>query len=460
MGSKMADHKIKILIIDDEKNIRLTLRDILEDDGHLVVEAGTGEDGLELLKIESVNLVLLDVRLPGMDGIEVLKEIRKIDETLDVIMISGHATVGTAVDALRIGAYDFLEKPLSLARVKLAIRNLSEKQTLAKRSALVQQTQKDKYRLVGSSPQIHQVLDTARRVGPTSAKVLIRGESGTGKELVAHAIHAASPRAEDAFVKFNAAAIPSELVESELFGHEKGAFTGAVGQKKGKIEMANGGTLFLDEIGDMSLSAQAKILRVLEDGKFERVGGTQTQTVDIRLLAATNKPLEEMVSAGSFREDLFYRLNVVPINLPPLREREGDIKTLLNHFLTFYAAELSLLPKQFTRDAMNMLVGYPFPGNIRELRNLIERLYILSPNEEIDLPEVKPHLNQVVSGEGDTAIFTETRPFAEAKRMFEERFLESQLRQHAGNISRTANSLGMQQSNLSRKLKELGLGKS
>jgi len=460
MGSKMADHKIKILIIDDEKNIRLTLRDILEDDGHLVVEAGTGEDGLALLRNESVDLVLLDIRLPGMDGIEVLKGIRVIDETLDVIMISGHATVGTAVDALRIGAYDFLEKPLSLARVKLAIRNLSEKQTLAKRSAVIQQTQKDKYRMVGSSPQIQQVLETARRVGPTSAKVLIRGESGTGKELVAHAIHAASPRAEDAFVKFNAAAIPSELVESELFGHEKGAFTGAVGQKKGKIEMANSGTLFLDEIGDMSLSAQAKILRVLEDGKFERVGGTQTQTVDIRLLAATNKPLEEMVSEGRFREDLFYRLNVVPINLPPLREREGDIKTLLNHFLSHYAAELSLLPKQFSRDAMNMLVGYAFPGNIRELRNLIERLYILSPNEEIDLPEVKPHLNQVVSTEGDAAIFTETRPFAEAKHMFEERFLESQLRQHAGNISRTANSLGMQQSNLSRKLKELGLGKS
>ncbi|MBT4360597.1 MAG: sigma-54-dependent Fis family transcriptional regulator [Candidatus Marinimicrobia bacterium] len=456
----MADHKIKILIIDDEKNIRLTLRDILEDEGHHVLEAGTGEDGLALLKNENVDLVLLDVRLPGMDGIEVLKGIREIDETLDVIMISGHATVGTAVDALRIGAYDFLEKPLSLARVKLAIRNLSEKQTLAKRSAVIQQTQKDKYRLVGTSPQIEQVLETARRVGPTSAKVLIRGESGTGKELVAHAIHAASPRAEDAFVKFNAAAIPSELVESELFGHEKGAFTGAVGQKKGKIEMANSGTLFLDEIGDMSLSAQAKILRVLEDGKFERVGGTQTQSVDIRLLAATNKHLEEMVSEGGFREDLFYRLNVVPINLPPLREREGDIKTLLNHFLAHYAAELNLFPKQFSRDAMNMLVGYPFPGNIRELRNLIERLYILSPNDEIDLPEVKPHLNQVVSAEGDAAIFAETRPFAEAKRMFEERFLESQLRQHAGNISRTANSLGMQQSNLSRKLKELGLGKS
>ncbi|MBT4034376.1 MAG: sigma-54-dependent Fis family transcriptional regulator [Candidatus Marinimicrobia bacterium] len=456
----MADHKIKILIIDDEKNIRLTLRDILEDEGHHVLEAGTGEDGLALLKNENVDLVLLDVRLPGMDGIEVLKGIREIDETLDVIMISGHATVGTAVDALRIGAYDFLEKPLSLARVKLAIRNLSEKQTLAKRSAVIQQTQKDKYRLVGTSPQIEQVLETARRVGPTSAKVLIRGESGTGKELVAHAIHAASPRAEDAFVKFNAAAIPSELVESELFGHEKGAFTGAVGQKKGKIEMANSGTLFLDEIGDMSLSAQAKILRVLEDGKFERVGGTQTQSVDIRLLAATNKHLEEMVSEGGFREDLFYRLNVVPINLPPLREREGDIKTLLNHSLAHYAAELNLFPKQFSRDAMNMLVGYPFPGNIRELRNLIERLYILSPNDEIDLPEVKPHLNQVVSAEGDAAIFAETRPFAEAKRMFEERFLESQLRQHAGNISRTANSLGMQQSNLSRKLKELGLGKS
>ncbi len=455
----MAEHKIKILVIDDEKNIRLTLRDILEDDGHSVIEAGTGEDGLALLKNENVDLVLLDVRLPGMDGIEVLKGIRKIDESLDVIMISGHATVATAVDALRIGAYDFLEKPLSLARVKLAIRNLSEKQTLSKRSVLIQQAQHDKYRLIGNSPQIQQVLETARRVGPTQAKVLIRGESGTGKELVAHAIHAASPRSTETFVKFNAAAIPSELVESELFGHEKGAFTGAVGQKKGKIEMANGGTLFLDEIGDMSLSAQAKILRVLEDGKFERVGGTQTQSVDIRLLAATNKPLEEMVSVGKFREDLFYRLNVVPINLPPLREREGDIKTLLNHFLGFYAAELSLAPKHFSRDALNMLVGYPFPGNIRELRNLIERLYILSPNEEIDIQEVKPHLNQVISSDGDVAIFNETRPFAEAKRLFEERFLESQLRQHAGNISRTAQSLNMQQSNLSRKLKELGLGK-
>jgi len=455
----MAEHKIKILIIDDEKNIRLTLRDILEDDGHQVLEAGTGEAGVDLLKRENADLVLLDVRLPGMDGIEVLKAIKKFDETLDVIMISGHATVGTAVDALRIGAYDFLEKPLSLARVKLAIRNLSEKQSLINRSALNQQSDKVKYRMIGDSPQINIVLETARRVGPTQAKVLIRGESGTGKELVAHAIHAASVRAEEAFVKFNAAAIPSELVESELFGHEKGSFTGAVAQKKGKIEMANGGTLFLDEIGDMSLSAQAKILRVLEDGKFERVGGTQTQSVDIRLLAATNKPLEEMVASSTFREDLFYRLNVVPVNLPPLREREGDIKTLLNHFLGHYAAELSVMPKHFSRDAMNMLVGYPFPGNIRELRNLIERLYILSPNTEIDINEVKPHLNQVISTEGETAIFTETRPFAEAKRMFEERFLESQLRQHAGNISRTANSLGMQQSNLSRKLKELGLGK-
>jgi two-component system nitrogen regulation response regulator NtrX len=367
--------------------------------------------------------------------------------------------VGTAVDALRIGAYDFLEKPLSLARVKLAIRNLSEKQSLVQKSALIKQTDQVKYRLVGESPQINQVLETARRVGPTQAKVLIRGESGTGKELVAHAIHTASQRSEAAFVKFNAAAIPTELVESELFGHEKGAFTGAVGQKKGKIEMANGGTLFLDEIGDMSLSAQAKILRVLEDGKFERVGGTQTQSVDIRLLAATNKPLEEMVASGSFREDLFYRLNVVPINLPALRERVGDIRILLNYFLTHYAAELNLLPKHFSRDALNMLIDYPFPGNIRELRNLIERLYILSPNMEIDIQEVKPHLNQMISVEGDNAIFEETRPFAEAKHLFEERFLESQLRQHAGNISRTAKSLGMQQSNLSRKLKELGLNK-
>jgi len=456
----MTDHKIKILIIDDEKNIRLTLRDILEDDGHQVFDAESGEAGLKLLKTANVDLVLLDVRLPGMDGVAVLKAIRKFDPDLDVIMISGHATVGTAVDALRVGAYDFLEKPLSLARVKLAIRNLSEKQSLLKQSTLNQQTQQDKYRLVGESPQIQQVLETARRVGPTQAKVLIRGESGTGKELIAHAIHAASSRAAEPFVKFNAAAIPSELVESELFGHEKGAFTGAVGQKKGKIEMAHGGTLFLDEIGDMGLSAQSKILRVLEDGKFERVGGTQTQTVDIRLLAATNKPLEEMVSSGQFREDLFYRLNVVPIKLPPLRERKGDTKRLLKHFLTYYAAELSLPPKHFSRDALHALSKYPFPGNIRELRNLVERLYILSPNTVIEFHEVQPHLNQIVTAEGESALFVETRPFAEAKRMFEARFLESQLRQHAGNISRTAASLGMQQSNLSRKLKELGLGKA
>ena len=456
----MAEQKINILVIDDEKNIRLTLRDILEDDGHTVREAGSGEDGLEELKKRSMDLVLLDVQLPGINGIETLKKIREMDAELDVIMISGHATVGTAVDALRIGAYDFLEKPLSLARVKLAIRNLAEKRSLSQQSALVQQTQKDKYQLVGKSPQIETVLGTAQRVGPTQAKVLIRGESGTGKELVAHAIHASSERAEEPFVKFNAAAIPVELVESELFGHEKGAFTGAVGQKKGKIEMANGGTLFLDEIGDMGLSAQAKILRVLEDGKFERVGGTQTHSVDIRLLAATNKPLEDMVKEGAFREDLFYRLNVVPIQLPPLREREGDIRLLLKHFLGFYAAELSLPLKAFSRDAMNMLCDYSFPGNIRELRNLVERLYILSPNAEIDIAEVKPHLTQMSASEGDAAIFNDTRPFAEAKRMFEERFLSSQLKQHAGNISRTAKSLGMQQSNLSRKLKELGLGKS
>lgn len=456
----MSEHKITILVIDDEKNIRLTLRDILEDEGHSVLEAGSGEEGLDVLKKDVADLILLDVQLPGMNGIETLKQIRKLDDSLDVIMISGHATVGIAVDALRIGAYDFLEKPLSLARVKAAIRNLTEKQSLSKRTALVEQSQKEKYKLVGVSPQMEAILETAERVGPTQAKVLIRGESGTGKELVAHAIHMASSRADEPFVKFNAAAIPSELVESELFGHEKGSFTGAVGQKKGKIEMANGGTLFLDEIGDMSLSAQAKILRVLEDGKFERVGGTQTHSVDIRLLAATNKHLEDMVREGKFREDLFYRLNVVPINLPALREREGDIKVLLNHYLEHYSAELSLPLKSFSRDAMKMLCDYPFPGNIRELRNLVERLYILSPNAEIDINEVKPHLNQGVQTGGDTSIFDDTRPFADAKRVFEEKFLESQLRQHAGNISRTAKSLGMQQSNLSRKLKELGLSKS
>jgi two-component system nitrogen regulation response regulator NtrX len=291
--------------------------------------------------------------------------------------------------------------------------------------------------------------------------VLIRGESGTGKELVAHAIHAASGRADEPFVKFNAAAIPSELVESELFGHEKGAFTGAVAQKRGKIEVADGGTLFLDEIGDMGLSAQAKILRVLEDGKFERVGSTQTRTVDIRLLAATNKPLEEMVTKSTFREDLFYRLNVVPIQLPPLRERQGDVRQLLDHFLKHYAGELAMAAKHFSRDALNLLDQYAFPGNIRELRNLIERLYILSPGDEITLSDVQPHLNQVVNtGGAPGEMLSETMPFTEARRRFETGYLESQLRRHGGNISRTAASLGLQQSNLSRKLKELGISTS
>jgi two-component system nitrogen regulation response regulator NtrX len=444
-------------VIDDEKNIRLTISDILQDEGHTVLEAGTAEDGLAILRKERVNLVLLDVRLPGMDGLEALKEIKKMDPDLDVVMISGHGTVSTAVQALQIGAYDFLEKPLSLARIQVAIRNLKQKQTLANKAEASEDRQRERYQLVGESPQMRAVLDTATKVGPTEAKVLIRGESGTGKELVAHAIHAASARQEQSFVKFNAAAIPNELIESELFGHEKGAFTGAVAQKRGKIEVADGGTLFLDEIGDMSLSAQAKILRVLEDGSFERVGSTQTRTVDIRLLAATNKPLEDMVAQGTFREDLFYRLNVVPIQLPPLRERAGDVKLLLDHFLKHYAGELAIAKKKFSRDAARMLEGYPFPGNIRELRNLVERLYILTPGEEINLTDVQPHLNQAIGAGDDSGFFKETRPFADARRDFEQRFLEIQLKMHAGNISRTAASLGLQQSNLSRKLKELGI---
>lgn len=453
----MAEQGITILVVDDEKNIRLTISDILQDEGHTVLEAGTAEEGLATLLKERVNLVLLDVRLPGMDGLEALKEIRKLDPDLDVVMISGHGTVSTAVQALQIGAYDFLEKPLSLARIQVAIRNLKQKQTLEKKAEASEDQQRERYQLVGQSPQMRAVLDTAQKVGPTEAKVLIRGESGTGKELVAHAIHAASARQDAPFVKFNAAAIPNELIESELFGHEKGAFTGAVAQKRGKIEVADGGTLFLDEIGDMSLSAQAKILRVLEDGSFERVGSTQTRTVDVRLLAATNKPLEDMVAEATFREDLFYRLNVVPIQLPPLRERAGDVKLLLDHFLKHYSGELAIARKKFSRDASKMLDAYPFPGNIRELRNLVERLYILTPGEEINLTDVQPHLNQTVGAGDDSGFFKETRPFADARKDFEQRFLETQLKMHAGNISRTAASLGLQQSNLSRKLKELGI---
>ena len=448
---------MRILVVDDERNIRFTLRDILQDEGHTVLLAEDGDRALEIAAAQPLDVVLLDVLLPGRNGLEILKELRTTRPEVDVIMISGHGTVGTAVQALQAGAYDFLEKPLSLARIQVALKNLKERRQL-KRSVAEskQELSFDRYQMIGESAAMQTVKELIRRVAPTEARVLIRGESGTGKELVAHAIHAASPRAAQPFVKFNAAALPTELVESELFGFEKGAFTGAVTAKPGKLETADEGTLFLDEIGDMSLAAQAKILRVIEEGRFERLGSNQTIEVNVRLLAATHKNLEELIAKGAFREDLYYRLNVVPIDLPPLRERQGDIPLLLEHYCRYFAAELQMEPKHFTPEAVAMLENYAFPGNVRELRNLVERLYILVPGPELTTAHLRGHLRSQ-SGDEDSSSLMQIKPFQAARRAFEKQYLAAALRRNDGNISRTARELGLHQPNLSKKLKELGL---
>lgn len=447
---------MRILVVDDEKNIRMTLKDILEDEGHEVVLAETGEKGLQAVSGEWVDMVILDVRLPGMDGIEVFKRVREMRPDLDVLMISGHSTIETAVEAVKLGAYDFLEKPLSMSKILTSARNIAEKRALLTRIQEGESVERSKYRLVGESPQMAQVREVIRKVALTDSRVLIRGETGTGKELVAFAIHHESERRGGPFVTFNSAAIPHELVESELFGHEKGAFTGADRRKLGKLEVANEGTLFLDEIGDMDLSAQAKILRVIEKGKFKRVGGNQTIAIDVRILAATHKNLEEMIEKGSFREDLYYRLNVVPIVLPPLRERKGDVRVLAQYFLDEYAVEFKTPRKEITARGLDYLETYPFPGNVRELRNVIERLYILSPSKKVGVQDVAPLVTWLPQKRGKRALH-ETVDFRQARKDFEIRYLTAQLEKHGWNISLTARQLGMRQPNLSRKIKELGI---
>lgn len=448
---------MKILVVDDEKNIRATLTDILTDEGYDVLSVETGEKALSLLSRERVDLVILDVKLPGLDGIQVFKETRKSQPDLDVLMISGHSGIETAVEAVKSGAYDFLEKPLSMAKILTAARNIAEKRKLLTRIHQGESVEQSKYRLIGESPQIAKVRELIRKVAPTNSKVLIRGESGTGKELVAYAIHQQSNRKEGPFIKFNSAAIPNELVESELFGHEKGAFTGADQQKLGKLEIANGGTLFLDEIGDMNASAQAKILRVIQESMFERVGGHKTIEIDVRIIAATHKNLENMIQEGTFREDLYFRLEVVPITIPPLREREGDIETLTEYFLEQYAMEFKAATKRIERRALDRLKAYPFPGNVRELRNLIERWYILTASDVISEEDVIPFIAGKSGRESEEVPLFETGDFKHAKKEFEIRYLKSQLEKYSWNISAVARQLGMQQPNLSRKIKELGI---
>ena len=447
-----------ILIIDDEKNIRQTLFGILSDEGHTVSLAETGEEGLLRLGESLIDLVFLDVKLPKMNGIDVLKQMKKDWPYIDVLMISGDSDINTAVNAVKMGAHDFMEKPLSLPKILIAVQNIIEKRKLFQKCVIDEEKIEYRYRIIGQSPQINTIREIIRRVAKTDAKVLITGESGTGKELVAYAIHKMSLRSDDPFITFNSAAIPNELVESEIFGHEKGAFTGADRQKPGKLESANHGTLFLDEIGDMNIDAQSKILRVLEEGKFERVGGTVTIDIDVRVLAATNRNVEEMIKSGLFREDLYYRLNVVPFYLPPLRERTGDIPVLLDHYLHVYSNELTITRKHFSDSAKVLLTNYHFPGNIRELKNLIERLYILSDNEEISENDVRQNLVfQKSTASNILKTILQEDSFSTARRLFETYYFTEKLKEADWNISRLANEIGVLQPNLSRKLKILGI---
>ncbi len=382
--------KPRILVIDDESAIRDSLRMILEYEGYEVQGAATGQDGLTLVDRDPPELVFLDIKMAGMDGLEVLQRLKAGHDTLPVVMISGHATVSTAVEATKLGAFDFIEKPLSTERVLVTVRNALDRLRLVDENVTLRKAQEVRHQLVGDSAGLRGTLDAVKRASPTSATVLITGESGVGKELVARAIHRNSLRARERFIQVNCAAIPDDLIESELFGHEKGSFTGATEKQVGKFEQADRGTIFLDEVGDMSLKTQAKVLRVLQEGEVERLGSSRTIKVDVRVIAATNKDLEQEVEKGNFREDLYFRLNVIPIHVPPLRERTEDIPTLVRHFLDLLARENNVRPKRITEAALTGLQRHRWRGNIRELRNTIERLVIMTPGDTIDAGDLPP----------------------------------------------------------------------
>lgn len=448
---------MKILIIDDEKNICLTLNQILGDEGYEVITANSARAGLQLAEEAEPDIILLDVKLPDLNGIEVLSKLRKSQTNTPVIMISGNSSIADAVKAIKLGAFDFLEKPLSLPKVKISVSKALEFACLSNEIKRMREESEHNWNLIGSSRIMQELDSLISRIAPSNAKVLIQGESGTGKELVARLIHARSNRLSKPFIKFNSAAIPKELVESELFGYERGAFTGAQNRKKGKLEEADGGTLFLDEIGDMEAAAQAKILRVIQEGEFERVGGNLTHRIDVRIIAATNQDLSAMVKDGSFREDLFYRLNVVPVFTPPLRERKEDIPILVEHFSRLVALEMGIKTKTFSSKALELISKPDYPGNVRELRNIIERVYLLCDRELLEPQDITDLLPGAGNNNELSAFWTETAAYHDKKREFEIRYLSAQLKLFGGSVSKTAEALGLQQSNLSRKLQELGI---
>jgi two-component system nitrogen regulation response regulator NtrX len=460
--------KPRILVIDDEAAIRDSLRMILEYEHYEFVGASNGPDGLAQVQRDRPDLVLLDIKMPGMDGMEVLRKLRDLDDTLPVVIISGHGTLATAVEAIKAGATDFLDKPLSSERVIVTLHNALKQQELGRENRELKLAMESKYEIVGESPALWKVLEAVKRAAPTNATVLLRGESGVGKELVARTIHRNSARAAQRFVQVNCAAIPEELIESELFGHEKGSFTGATEKQIGKFEQADRGTIFLDEIGDMSQKTQAKVLRVLQEQEVERLGSARTIKVDVRVIAATNKNLEEAIERGEFREDLYFRLNVIPIVVPPLRERPEDIPKLVEHFARRFGEEHNLRPKRFDPRAMESLQRHRWRGNIRELRNTVERLLIMTPGDVIRVDDLRDDTrNGAPARASEAGAFDAQRvataggppggTLREFKDASERAFLVQKLRDNNWNISKTAEVIDTPRSNLYKKLEQYGI---
>jgi two-component system, NtrC family, nitrogen regulation response regulator NtrX len=444
-----------ILIVDDEPSIVQSLKGLLVDEGFDVMTAPNGYEALKIIETESPDLVLLDIWMPGIDGLETLKEIKANNPFIQVIIITGHGNVETAVKATKLGAFDLIEKPLSIDKVIVGINNALNFRRLEEENRYLRKKTLAKNSIDGNSPSVLALKQNIAAVASTDTWVLITGENGTGKELVARTIYQLGSRAEKPFVDVNCAAIPEELIESELFGHEKGAFTGAATKKRGKFEIASGGTILLDEIGDMSLKTQAKILRVLQEQQFQRVGGSRVLKVDVRVIAATNKNLALEIKKGTFREDLYYRLNVVPIEVPTLRERKDDIPLLADHFLDDCAIQTRSRRKHIDPEALALLAAYPWPGNVRELKNLIERLIILVPGERITAEDIPPsYRTNALSATTIDNDCLSIDDFKKAKKAFEEVYLRDKLRENDGNISQTARRIGVGRSYLHKKLKQ------
>ena len=445
--------KKNILVVDDESSIRESLSGILRDEGYEVSVATDGVTALKRVEEDPPDLMFLDIVMPGIDGLETLQKLKEKFPEIYVIIISAYGTIETAVKALKYGAFDFIEKPLSLEKVVLTVKHAFDFIKLNQENWLLRQKIFPTFRLDGISPSLTQLKEDIERAAPTNASILITGENGSGKELVARLIHQTSRRSNKSLVEVNCAAIPEELIESELFGYEKGAFTGASSRKLGKFDLANEGTLFLDEIADMSLKTQAKILRILEEQKFERVGGSKTIEVDVRIIAATNKDLPGEIKKGTFREDLYFRINVIPLNVPPLRERKEDIPVLANTFLNRFAQEQNIEEKTIGPEAMDILINYTWPGNVRELKNIVERLVIMTKEVVITPDDIIQSLKGAASSNDITHLFN--LDLKEAKDTFEQRYITYKLSQCGDNISKTAETIGIERSHLHRKIKSL-----